>query len=67
MFDPDKNVTIEINNAQRCALLACVTVCIDTPNFADGDDLENLRELRDMLAAIPDFDYANDLIHNFTA
>ena len=66
MFNPDKNVTVEMSNRQRCDLLACVTFCLDTPNFADADDLAELAALRDMLAAIPDTPDANDCIHNFT-
>ncbi len=65
-FNADRNVTIEIDNSQRVALLACVTHCIDLPNFADADDLALLRELRGMLAAIPTTPDANDCIHNFT-
>lgn len=67
MFNPDKNVTVEMSNRQRCDLLACVTFCLEIPNFADVDDLNELSLLRDMLANIPDADDANDVIHNFTA
>ena len=67
-FNADLNVTIEMNNAQRVALLACVTACLDTPDFVgdDANDLAELVALRDMLAAIPTMPDANDCIHNFT-